>query len=267
MHDLFAAEPGELQEVHDLFAAAPADVEEWQIAGSEPWVVAGIEPFVVPDQVLAEPVPVSFAPAAYDVEPVSELGGPEVDGIQWLPAPDAPSFVVEPPVQDLPAAEATVVVEPAVEPVVEPFAWSPWAQEMGLGAAPVVATKPASFDGQGFADMVEDIASHGHTAAAPVPLAPASGFVEGRGTLPAFADTPEVEQFVPQPRDAGDSAVMPEPLDQATGAHAAVVEPAWATVEAQVAQPASVEEPQQESAPDPLAGGLLAHLMSSVRGL
>ena len=60
-----------------------------------------------------------------------------------------------------------------------------------------------------------------------------------------------------------------QPFEPQVGAHAlATPAPEAPAYDAQVASP---EEPgsagEPEVAPDPLAGGLLAHLMSSVRGL
>ena len=60
--------------------------------------------------------------------------------------------------------------------------------------------------------------------------------------------------------------VSRSPYAQAAGAHAA--DPEYAAVpEMSVAVPVEVAGGEAESVPDPLAGGLLAHLMSSVRGL
>jgi hypothetical protein len=149
----------------------------------------------------------------------------------------------------------------------ESFSWSPWAQEMGLGEAPPVAhAEPEPFAASGFADMVEEADGPDHTDAFPVPQAPVA-FAESEHHVPidGVDGTPveEVTAFVPQPRGAGDGVVDPAAYAQALGAHA--VEPNDGLEAAEVAPVAGGA--QVESAPDPLAGGLLAHLMSSVRGL
>jgi hypothetical protein len=109
--------------------------------------------------------------------------------------------------------------------------------------------------------MVEDSAGHGHTDAFPVPQAPV-GVVEDVDPAVAYAPVDDVAQFMPQPRDPGDGVVDPSTYAQAVGAHAAAPQ--------DVAPEETVDVPVQTpggSAADPLAGGLLAHLMSSVRGL
>ncbi len=176
-------------------------------------------------------------------------------------------YVVESEVQE--GAPVTFDLEPLADPVGEPFAWSPWAQEMGLGEAPVVAAAPESFAGGGFADMVEDAGGHGHTDAFPVPLAPVGEVPEVHAppeyAAPEYEPVDEVAQFMPQPRDPGDGVGEPMAYSAVLGAHAADPESAEAKAEAGV--PAEGPEAHAESASDPLAGGLLAHLMSSVRGL
>ena len=118
---------------------------------------------------------------------------------------------------------------------------------------------PASFAGSGFADMVEDSGGHGHTDAFPVPQAPV-GVVEDVDPAVAYTPVDEVAQFMPQPRDPGDGVVDPSTYAQAVGAHAAAPQEVEAAVDVPMQTPGG-------SAADPLAGGLLAHLMSSVRGL
>jgi hypothetical protein len=116
--------------------------------------------------------------------------------------------------------------------------------------------------------MVEDAGGHGHTDAFPVPQAPEAGLLDGAD--PSAEQVDEIATFVPQPRDPGAGVVDPVAYAQAVGAHAAVPEylPApEAATEVVVESELGTSEPQAESAPDPLAGGLLAHLMSSVRGL
>ena len=170
------------------------------------------------------------------------------------------TFDLEPEVQE--AEPVTFDLEPVAEPVAESFSWSPWAQEMGLGEATVVTTAaPESYAGSGFADMVEDAGGHGHTDAFPVPQAPVD-------EVPAAVDpapVDEVAQFMPQPRDPGDGVVDPSTYAQAVGAHAAA--PQDVAPQEAADGPVQAAGGQAESVPDPLAGGLLAHLMSSVRGL
>ena len=180
---------------------------------------------------------------------------------------EAMPYDVESEVQE--GAPVTFDLEPLADPVGETFAWSPWAQEMGLGEAPVVAAAPESLVGGGFADMVEDAGGHGHTDAFPVPLAPVGEVAEVHAApeyaAPEYAPVDEVAQFMPQPRDPGDGVGEPMAYSAVLGAHAADPESPEAQAEAGV--PAEGPEAPVESASDPLAGGLLAHLMSSVRGL
>ena len=112
--------------------------------------------------------------------------------------------------------------------------------------------------------MVEDAGGHGHTDAFPVPQAPV-GVDGGPRRRCGHAPVDEVAQFMPQPRDPGDGVVDPSTYAQAVGAHAAA--PQDAAPQEAADGPVEVAEAQAESAADPLAGGLLAHLMSSVRGL
>ena len=215
-----------------------------------------------------EPVAYESDPQAYDLDPTGDDVGPvdyesasafvETEPISF--ESHAPTYEVE---DEAPGGEpVTFDLEPVAEPVGESFAWSPWAQEMGLGEAPVVTdADPESFAGSGFADMVEDAGGHGHTDAFPVPQAPV-GVVEDVDAAVAYAPVDDVAQFMPQPRDPGDGVVDPSTYAQAVGAHAAAPQ--------DVAPEETVDVPVQTpggSAADPLAGGLLAHLMSSVRGL
>ena len=180
----------------------------------------------------AEPVLVSHEPAPVAAEPVSFLADP---------------------VASLDEAGAE-------------FAWSPWAQEMGLGE-PAAGHFEAAPAAQG---TVEE---HGYgpddTEAFPAPQAPQS--IE---PLPVVEEVVEVvgavRSMLPEPRLPGDGgAEQGQPFEPQVGAHAlATPAPEPPAHHAQVASP---EEPgsagEPEVAPDPLAGGLLAHLMSSVRGL
>ena len=204
-----------------------------------------------------EPAAYELEPAAYELEPTgvpAESGTAEADGLPYH---------VESDVQE--GAPVTCDLEPLAGPVGEPFAWSPWAQEMGLGEAPGVAvTAPESFTGSRFSDMVEDAGGHGHTEAFPVPQAPVAEVAEVHTPLD-HAPVGEVAQLMPQPRDPGDGVGEPISYARGIGAHASA--PEYPQAQAVAGGPAEGTEAQVESASDPLAGGLLAHLMSSVRGL
>jgi hypothetical protein len=204
-----------------------------------------------------EPVAHEFEPVTFEAEPAT------LDS-------SAPTYDLEPEVQV--AEPVTFDLVDLVEPVAESFSWSPWAQEMGLGEAAVVTDAiPESFAGASFADMVEDAGGHGHTDAFPVPQAPVDEVPAAEyppvEEIPAVDPTPvdQVAQFMPQPRDPGDGVVEPSSYAQAVGAHGATPQEV-ATREA-ADGPVQAAGGQAESVPDPLAGGLLAHLMSSVRGL
>ena len=208
-----------------------------------------------------EPQAYNLEPAGDDVVPVAYESASaffEAEPVSFDSA--APTYDLEPEVHE--AEPVTFDLEPVAEPVGESFAWSPWAQEMGLGEAPVAAdADPEPFAVSGFADMVEDAGGHGHTDAFPVPQTPVD---EVRAAVdPAPVD--EVAQFMPQPRDPGDGVVDPSIYAQAVGAHAAA--PQDAASQEAADGPVQPAGGQAESVPDPLAGGLLAHLMSSVRGL
>lgn len=284
--------PEAVPEVHDLFVTEPEAVEEWQDAAteSELYVDDSFPAEVEPRTYELEPVGFAGAADAFDVasEPVEqEAVGFDAEpltyviesaGFEAVPGPvevQAAEFAVIP--EGLDVAPVVFEVEPVGDPVAESFAWSPWAQEMGLGEAPAAAmTEPGRF---GFEGMVEDSVGHGHTESLPTPQAPISEFALVGEVAPVFAPVGEVApefvpvaapvgeelaQFVPQPRDPADGLVDPMIHAQATGAHAALMERAEVT--AAVEAVSAIEEPQGE-VPDPLAGGLLAHLMSSVRGL
>jgi hypothetical protein len=299
VRDLFVTEPEAVEEweaagAEPWVVAEPAALLTEEFAGvveSAPFEVATVdvtdEPVSFAVEALsfdAEAVTFETEPVAYDldqvpsalepgfVEPGPGVYQPEQSGVEsgsFGVEPAAIAFVseaygVEPDVQV--AAPTALEGAPVVDAAAESFAWSPWAQEMGLGeAAPGPVTAPESGVGQGFAhmvesgvgqgfaDVVEDRARPQHTDAFPVPQAPVAG---SEGNYPSVDG---VAQLVPQPRDHGEGLVEPQ-----IGVHAASAE--YAPIPDLEPDPeggAATPEP----APDPLAGGLLAHLMSSVRGL
>jgi hypothetical protein len=277
-------EPESVPEVHDLFVTEPEAVAEWQVAGSEPWVVAdpaaveGIDPVV--DPAVHESAPAPWAALVAPEFP----SGPEPVMLQSFPeevepvayefdtarAADSLSFPDPAPVTEDTPVEAPVsfALEPEEQSAAEAFSWSPWAQEMGLGEAPFVSATEVTPVGLDFTGMVEDGHGPSHTADFPVPLEPVGVMEHGQDSLAVAGPVEEVAQSVPQPRDPGDGFAAP--VEQ-VGAHAASLgEQDGATSAVEVAtdasQPPSVEE-RPEPAPDPLAGGLLTQLMSSVRGL
>jgi hypothetical protein len=218
-----------------------------------------------------EVAPMAFeaVPAVFDLD--VDTSGPEpvaydlgVEGFAQASVAAVDEAPVEVPVE----APVSFALEPEVQPAAESFSWSPWAREMGLGEAPVAPAAQVTPVGHGFADMVEDSHGPSHTADYPVPLEPVAVMEHGQDAMVVAGATDEATQFVPQPRDPGDGFV--DPAEQ-VGAHAASLEAgngpdATTDVATDPSEPGVVEE-QPEPAPDPLAGGLLAHLMSSVRGL
>jgi hypothetical protein len=237
----FATEPVTFEAQTPAYEAVEADFGFEPVADEAEPGAYNLDP--VPDVV---PVVYESAAAFFEAEPVSFDSS-------------AATYDIEPGVQE--AEPVTFDLEPVAEPVAESFSWSPWAQEMGLGEATVVTQAvPESYAGSGFADMVEDAGGHGHTDSFPVPQAPVD-------EVPAagFAPVDEVAQFMPQPRDPGDGVVDPSIYAQAVGAHAAA--PQDVAGQEAADGPVQAAGGQAESVPDPLAGGLLAHLMSSVRGL
>jgi Domain of unknown function (DUF4388) len=235
----FAAEPVTFQAESRGYEAVEADFGFETVAHE-----VDAQGFILEPVVDVAPVAFESESAFFEAEPVSYES-------------QATTYGVDDEAQE--GEPVTFDLEPVAVPVGESFAWSPWAQEMGLGEAPVVAdAQTESFTGSGFADMVEDAAGHGHTDAFPVPQAPVD---EVHVAVPG-APVDEVAQFMPQPRDPGDGVVDPSTYAQAVGAHAAHPEdPA-----PQETSVVPVQTPGG-SAADPPAGGLLAHLMSSVRGL
>ena len=210
--------------------------------------------------------------------PVFDVGGETAaESVSFEPAPvDAQAFEVEDAEPVLVSHEpAPVAAEPVsflADPVASldeagaEFAWSPWAQEMGLGEA-----TSGHFEAAPAAEgtVEEDGYGPDDTEAFPAPQAPQS--IE---PLPVVDEVVEVAgsvpSMLPEPRLPGDGgAETVQPFEPQVGAHAletpAPEAPAYYAEAASPQEPGSAGEP--EVAPDPLAGGLLAHLMSSVRGL
>lgn len=245
--------PHELEPV--AFAAEPVTFEGQLYETVD--FAHGLEPAA--DQ--ADPQEYTLDPAGDAVAPIvyeSESAYFEAVPVQY--ESQATTYGVDDEAPD--GEPVTFDLEPVVEPVGESFAWSPWAQEMGLGEAPVPTQADSeSFVASGLADMVDDAGDHGHTEAFPVPQAP----VDEAHAAVEFAPVDEVAQFMPLPRDPGDGVVDPSIYAQAVGAHAAA--PQEMAPQEAADGPVQAAGGQAESVPDPLAGGLLAHLMSSVRGL
>ena len=160
-----APEPENVADVHDLFVTEPEAVEEWQVAGAEPWVVSEPETVVTfdadpapdpapfpaeeyavasewaalvapefpagPEPVLSQSFPETVEPTTYELDPAGFAAEPVILDAEAL------TYVVEPEAPE--GAPVTFDLDPVSAPVAESFAWSPWAQEMGLGEAPGVA--------------------------------------------------------------------------------------------------------------------------------
>ena len=210
--------------------------------------------------------------------PVFDVGGETAaESVSFEPAPVLPqAFEVEGAEPVLGSHEpAPVAAEPVsflADPVASldeagaEFAWSPWAQEMGLGE-PAAGHFEAAPAAEGTVE--EDGYGPDDTEAFPAPQAPQS-----TEPMPVVDEAVEVAwaapSMLPEPRLPGDGGVETvQPFEPQVGAHAlATPAPEAPAYDAEVAspqEPGSAGEP--EVAPDPLAGGLLAHLMSSVRGL
>ena len=194
-----------------------------------------------------EPVPVATPPF--------EVDGPDaafVDPEQVPVAAEPVSFLSD-PVASLDEAGAE-------------FAWSPWAQEMGLGEASAQRFQAApAAEGT----VEEDGYGPDDTDAYPAPLAPQS-MVAPTVEVDAFAAGGAAPAVLPEPRLPGDGgAEHVQQFEPPVGSHAldsqVPVAPASDAEVASSEEPGSAGEP--DAVPDPLAGGLLAHLMSSVRGL
>lgn len=224
----------------------------------------------------------SYEAAPSGAVPAS-LPDPVVTGMQEA-EPGTESTGLAPELHDADAAPVAVDApvippEPEREPAAEAFAWSPWAQEMGLGepsadavVEPALAPAPASAPahapspGQDYADMMAEDQSSGHTDDLPTPQSPLTATAMG-GV--AVADPPAaVARALPQPRQPGDTFGAKTTAAPPVGTHAIAEE---AAPDVPAPAPAPLSEPggsaPQGDLADPLAGGLLAHLMSSVRGL
>ena len=237
-----------------------------------------------------EPEPVGFEaqPMSYEAAPPgavpASLPDPVVTGMQEA-EPGTESAGLAPELHDADAAPVAVDApvippEPEREPAAEAFAWSPWAQEMGLGepsadavVEPALAPAPASAPahapspGQDYADMMAEDQSSGHTDDFPTPQSPMAGTAVG-GVAVAADPHEALAGALPEPRQPGDLVAAEPVAAPPLGTHAIADE---AVPNAPVQAPVPVSEPggsaPQGDLADPLAGGLLAHLMSSVRGL
>ena len=271
--DPFAEPAGDLAQAADEVAPAADPVE----------AVAGVPDVAVAFAVEALQEPEVAAPVAaldaVDVQPTWEAQ-PAVEAVEAVElveeAAEADAWTEQVPVLLEPepephteftfpvavepaawaqAAAATDEAEPAAGPAAGAVEWSPWAQALGLGApAPEGELVVDPLAGPGIAEMIAEAHGMADTEHVPVPLAPVVGQVDlpaapvdfGAGTVGADAVA------MPAPRVPGDDT------------------PGVARVQAQeVAGPVEAAE-GAEAAPigeDPLAGGLLAQLMTGVRGL
>jgi hypothetical protein len=234
-------------------------------------------------EVAVAPVP-AFAPEVPAAEvPVAEMPAAE-EPAAGLPESDVPVLAV--PVSQEPAdpttvepgafvpvevdlgADAPVQFADPVEALDEAgaeFAWSPWAQEMGLGEVEPAAAPSRTITQD--AGTVEDNASDLDTEAFPVPQSPFADVVAGPETAAPVPDVPAA--LVPEPRFSAEVHPSQE-AGAHVGAHAMEAPGVAADAvpsAAEQAAPAPGPGGEPDAAPDPLAGGLLAQLMSSVRGL
>jgi hypothetical protein len=175
-------------------------------------------------------------------------------------APTAPSTYV---LADPTPAEPVPPV--ATERIAAAVEWSPWAQALGLGApAPAGELAVDPLAGPGIAQMIADATGMTETTEIPVPLAPvAYGAVatEVDAAPAAFVDPVEAQQGIPLGAQAEAAQVVPAP--RAPEEFAAPIDEAE-PVEEPTPVPALAPPPAR---PDPLAGGLLSHLIDSVRGI
>lgn len=199
----------------------------------------------------ADPVAVADDPHAAAVESMAAMADPvrsrEPEFAVAEPAVACADPVTPPPAVDPGAGSAAMTPVPA-DPVAEldevgaEFAWSPWAQEMGLGdvAAIPVPDAPA-----------EPLASQAYpvdTAALPVPQAPATHAWPGSHARTESASW----DAVPLAASSVDEvATPPTPMAAAQPGESSVLGTA----------------DRAAAGADPLANGLLGQLMSSVRGL
>lgn len=171
------------------------------------------------------------------------------------------AWAAEPEAWDL-AAEESGPQQPGVAGAVE---WSPWAQALGLGApAPEGELVADPLAGPGIAEMIAGAHGAVDTELVPVPLAPA--FEDGPAVAavdpePPFAISqpePLTAAALPEPRVSAEAEAVAPGLEPEAGPFAA---------EAEGAAVPPLAEPVVEATADPLSGGLLAQLMSGVRGL
>jgi hypothetical protein len=153
-----------------------------------------------------------------------------------------------------------VAEEPAGTPVAPALEWSPWAQALGLGApAPEGELVADPLAGPGIAEMIAEAHGLADMEFVPVPLAPVAdeGSLEA-GLAPGVQGVPvaqpEAPAWVPEPRSAVEDGQAGSDAGSASEAE----------------QDAAEDVPRlapEAATPDPLAGGLLAQLMTGVRGL
>jgi hypothetical protein len=267
------------------------------VAGAEVAPIHEVEPGPTMDAVLVEPDPFAdpvgpsahaaaeVVPATDAVEVVAEMpdAADAADVATTLAAePGAAELVEEIPTADDWAEPVPVLLEPDPEPnpefsfpvAVEPAAWtqgtadadavpvaesgapavewSPWAQALGLGApAPEGELVVDPLAGPGIAEMIAEAHGVADTEHVPVPFAP----VVGQEDVPAFQ-----VGFEP----GFDAVSMPAPRVPGDDTSDVATQPQAAAEPAEAAEAAAEPVPAAE---DPLAGGLLAQLMTGVRGL
>ncbi len=218
-------------------------------------------------------------PAAAEavVDQAPEVGAAAGHVAPTFAEPSTPEAFTEGPLGGEPVVDAPMAehLSPQEDPVAGldevgiEFAWSPWAQEMGLGE---MAGEPASGSPD---EPVMDAAAQPaeHTSDLPIPLAPAVG------------DSVHVAEFASETLSAPQHSMSPAPgmpagTIPAHAAPAAAQPMSTSHAEAPVGDTPShsrtmsesaapVPEPRSEGLDpdDPLTDGLLGHLMQSVRGL
>ncbi len=254
--------------------ALTADASRGDAPDFEPMDMAFERPVAEAEAAAVPPAP--HAPVAPQAVPADSMSaGPDemVAAGATAQAPDdlaaAASLAARPQVapaefampEDLPGPEDPVadLDEAGLE-----FAWSPWAQQMGLGGAPGEAVQEAPpSEPVARAHQADE-----HTADLPVPHAP------------AMAEAAPDPQLLPEAVPVAQEPWQYPPVaDDGVRAHAApgaqgAVPQSGAGLPTQEAEDGTgsapaVPEPRAEAASsaDPLAEGLLGHLMSGVRGL
>lgn len=232
-------------EVLDVVAVEPVD---WEESATVAELAEVVESAPVESVALALPVPAEDS--SQDWLAGESVAVEELEVTEHVAVLDPEPVVAEPV-----AAEPVAVAQP-IAPAVE---WSPWAQALGLAApAPAGELIVDPLAGRGIAQLIADAAGLQEVEHVPVPLPPVVD-EEGAWQDPSAELDLDEEPTQPVIHDLD----VPVPGPRAPGD--AVGFDTSETLETPAPALPPAADPVDQA--DPLAGGLLAQLISGVRGL